>query len=426
MSAFSERKMVGHDNFVRFNPKSDKFKISKFKHIEFWTSDATNTARRFVWGLGFKQVCKSDLSTGNKHYASYVTQSQDAVFVFTAPYNNPNDREGSIAPHPNYCQTQAHKFITDHGLAVRAVGMGVECAKTAYEISVANGAVGVLEPTTLTDKVTGKSCVISEIQLFGDGVIRWISGDFDGPFLPNYENTPSPDFGYGISRVDHIVNNVPNMFDAVQYLANATGFHEFGEFTAEDVGTVDSGLNSMVLANNAEDILLPINEPTFGTKRKSQIQMFLEHYNGSGVQHIALKTNDIFMTMRELRKRSYIGGFEFMPAPNDIYYNRCPDRIGKDVLTPAQWLELKELGLLADRDDQGVLLQVFTKPLGDRPTVFIEIIQRIGCDKDNMGKDIEQIAGCGGFGKGNFAELFKSIEEFEKQMEESALKSTQK
>lgn len=420
MSAFADRKMVGADNFVRHNPMSDKFHIGGFRHVEFWTSDATNTSRRFTWGLGMKQVAHSDLSTGNKTYASVVTQTNETVFVFTAPYNNPKDQEGSVHPHPEYSQDKAHKFISDHGLAVRAVGITCNCAKTAYEVSTANGAVGVLPPTTLVDKETGKSLTISEIVLFGDGVIRWCSGDFDGPFLPNYTNMEGPDFCYGLTRIDHIVDNVPNMFDAVQYLANATGFHEFGEFTAEDVGTVDSGLNSMVLANNSQEVLLPINEPTHGTKRISQIQMFLDHYNGAGVQHIALKTNDIFVTMRELKKRSFIGGFEFMPAPNDVYYQRCPDRIGKDVLTDAQWVELKELGLLADRDDQGVLLQVFTKPLGDRPTVFIEIIQRVGCDKDDMGKDIPQLAGCGGFGKGNFGELFRSIEEFEKQMEASA------
>ena len=357
------------------------------------------------------------LFVGNKTYASFVVKSNETVFAFTAPYNNPHDQEGSIKPHPGYDQAYAHKFISDHGLAVRAIGITCNDARIAYEVSTANGAIGVLEPTVLVDKASGKTQVISEIKLVGDGVIRWVSGDFDGPYLPNYEPMEGPKFCYGITRIDHIVDNVPNLFEAVDYLCKATGMHEFSEFTADDVGTVDSGLNSMVIANNSEHILLPINEPTHGTKRKSQIQTYLDYNNGPGVQHIALKTNDIFATMRELRSRSYIGGFEFMPAPNDIYYQRCPARIGEDVLTKEQWVELKELGLLADRDDQGVLLQVFTKPLGDRPTNFIEIIQRIGCDKDNMGCDIEQTAGCGGFGKGNFGELFRSIEEFEKSLE---------
>eukprot|EP01006_Ploeotia_vitrea_P061141 TRINITY_DN77334_c0_g1_i1.p1 TRINITY_DN77334_c0_g1~~TRINITY_DN77334_c0_g1_i1.p1 ORF type:complete len:444 (+),score=2.56 TRINITY_DN77334_c0_g1_i1:43-1332(+) len=426
MSEFKkERKLVGADNFVRHNPYSDKFHMDKFHHMEFYCSDATNTSRRFTWGFGLRQIAKSDLSTGNKTYSSFVTQSNEITFVFTAPYNNPNDQEGTTTPHPQYNQREAHEMISKHGLFVRAVGISCNDAKVAYETAVANGAVGVLTPRVLVDDKTKKTLTISEIQLFGSGVLRFVSGDYVNDkhtFLPNYEAMESPDICYGLTRIDHIVNNVPNLFEAVDYLCGATGFHEFGEFTAEDVGTVDSGLNSMVLANNSQNVLLPVNEPTHGTKRKSQIQTFLDHHNGSGVQHIALKTNNIFHTMKELRKRSYIGGFEFMPAPNDIYYERCPERIGKDVLTEEQWKMVKELGILCDRDDQGVLLQIFTKPLGDRPTNFIEIIQRIGCDKDNKGKDIEQLAGCGGFGKGNFGELFRSIEEFEKQLEESAKK----
>ncbi len=198
---------------------------------------------------------------------------------------------------------------------------------------------------------------------------------------------------------------------------NMTGFHEFSEFTADDVGTVDSGLNSMVLASNNEYILMPVNEPTYGTKRRSQIQTYLEHNNGAGVQHIAILTNDVFATVREMRKRSLCGGFEFMPAPGPDYYKKIPDRIGHGVLSDEKLKELEELGLLADKDDQGVLLQVFTKPIGDRPTAFLEIIQRIGCDIDEQGHKKEQTAGCGGFGKGNFSELFKSIENFEKSLE---------
>ena len=435
-----ERKLVGFDNYVRNNPNSDLFKINKFHHMEFYTADATNTANRFTWGLGMHQVAKSDLSTGNKHYASYAVQSNEVLFIFTAPFNN-SDLEGSKPPHPGFSQPLAHKFIVDHGLAVRAVGISVDDATDAYNKSIANGAIGVLTPQTLVDKVTGLITVISEIKMFDDTVIRWISGTFTGPFLPNYETVNTPDINYGIFRLDHSVSNVPKLFAATDYLQAATGLHEFGEFTAEDIGTLDSGLNSMVLANNNEFVLFPINEPTFGTKRKSQIQTFLEHNNGAGIQHIALLTNDIFKTMRELRQRSLIGGFEFMPKPSIEYYQKIPERIGPNVLTSEQIEELNTLGLLADKDDQGVLLQVFTKPVGDRPTLFLEIIQRIGCDVDEAGQHKEPTGGCGGksikslcyliqfnlifpillgFGKGNFSELFKSIEEFEKQQEEAA------
>ena len=294
-------------------------------------------------------------------------------------------------------------------------------AAEAYNAATANGAVGVLAPVTVTDRKTGKSATYSEIKQFGDVVLRWVSGDYTGPVLPNYEPVEVPagsNNTCGLDRIDHIVSNVPNLFEAVDYIEAATGFHEFGEFTAADVGTVDSGLNSMVMANNNEFVLLPINEPTFGTPRKSQIQNFLEHNNGAGVQHIAVKTEDIFATMRQLKARTAFGGVDFMPQPGPEYYKKIPSRLGEDALTAAQIAELEELGLLADRDDLGILLQVFTKPICDRPTVFFEIIQRLGCDVDkDTGAKIEQSGGCGGFGKGNFSELFKSVENFEKETE---------
>jgi 4-hydroxyphenylpyruvate dioxygenase len=314
--------------------------------------------------------------------------------------------------------------------------------------------MGVLEPIEL-----GKAGeqVVSEVKLYGDVVLRYVSGSYKGPFLAGYEDMPdAPKLSYGIQRLDHAVGNVHNLLEAVSYIIRFTGFHEFAEFVAEDVGTVDSGLNSMVLANNNEMVLLPVNEPTHGTPRKSQIQTYLEQNEGPGLQHLALKTDDIFATLRQMRAVSHCGGFEFMPRPSDAYYKGLPAKIG-DVLTPAQFAEVKELGILADKDDQGVLLQIFTKPLGDRPTVFVEIIQRVGCmrevevpansvaaaatavsaaasaavDAASAGKGVgegvaemkaavakvmEQAAGCGGFGKGNFSELFKSIEEHERTL----------
>lgn len=348
-------------------------------------------------------------------------------------------------------QEFAHKFTQKHGLAIRALGISVGDAKEAYEVSVANGGVGVLSPKTLTDAASGKSLVVSEVKLYGDVVIRWVSGDFDGPYMPGYEAVESgPDvrcassssssclpldawstrltlaaclctsvrpplqLSIGIQRFDHCVGNVPKLIEAVEYVMGFTGFHEFSEFTAEDVGTVDSGLNSMVLASNNEMVLIPVNEPTFGTPRKSQIQTYLEQNVGPGLQHMALKTDDIFHTLAEMRKRSYLGGFEFMPRPEKGYYERLPARIGND-LSEKQYKQIEELGLLVDKDDQGILLQIFTKPLGDRPTVFFEIIERVGCMLDISGR-LEQAAGCGGFGKGNFSELFKSIEEYEKTL----------
>lgn len=414
--------LVGHANFVRHNPKSDKFDVRKFDHIEFYCGDATNASRRFAFGLGLALVGKADQSTGNHASASYVARSGDVTLVFTAPYALETAKApGADSPLPGFDAAAAFDFTKRHGLAVRALGIRVGDAADAYAVSVANGAEGVLSPTTLTDAATGTTTVLAEVKLYGDVVLRYVSGDYAGVFVPGYAplelegGAAEEEEGLGIERIDHCVGNVPKLAEAVAYVMKFTGFHEFAEFTAEDVGTLDSGLNSMVLASNNELVLLPINEPTFGTKRKSQIQTYLEQNVGAGLQHMALKTRDIFKTLAEMRRRSRYGGFEFMPAPNDAYYKQMPARIG-DVFSAEQYKQIQQLGLLVDKDDQGILLQIFTKPLGDRATVFFEIIERVGCMTESLAGRLEQAAGCGGFGKGNFSALFKSIEDYEKTL----------
>ena len=291
-------------------------------------------------------------------------------------------------------------------------------AEEAYNAAVANGAVGKVSPVVLKssspDEPEGEM-KLAEVLLYGEVHLRFISGNYQGHFLPGYAPVDSPDISFGLQRLDHCVGNVPNMLEAYNYLVNVTGFHEFAEFTAEDVGTVDSGLNSIVAASNNEMVLFPINEPTFGTKRKSQIQTYLEQNIGAGVQHLALKTDDIFSTLRHMRKAETLVGFELMPRPSDKYYRELRNKVG-DSLTEEQYKTCEQLGILVDKDDQGVLLQVFTRPVGDRPTLFIEIIERVGCMREVKRKQevkMEQAAGCGGFGKGNFKELFKSVEEYE-------------
>lgn len=413
-------KLVGFKNFVRQNPKSDRFRVNRFHHVEFWCTDATNTARRFSWGLGMPIVAKSDLSTGNTVHASYLLRSGDLRFVFTAPYSpsisDAADAGNSSASLPTFDHAACRTFAASHGLAARSIAVEVEDAEVAFNTSVAHGAKPSSPPVILDNLA-----VIAEVQLYGDVVLRYVSykdraNHLD--FLPGFEPTDeisSFPLDYGIRRLDHAVGNVPELAPAVAYVKSFTGFHEFAEFTAEDVGTSESGLNSVVLANNDEMVLLPMNEPVFGTKRKSQIQTYLEHNEGAGVQHLALVSEDIFRTLREMRKRSGVGGFEFMPSPPPTYYKNLKNRAG-DVLTDEQIKQCEELGVLVDRDDQGTLLQIFTKPVGDRPTIFIEIIQRVGCMlKDEEGKTYQK-GGCGGFGKGNFSELFKSIEEYEKTL----------
>ncbi|GER54030.1 4-hydroxyphenylpyruvate dioxygenase [Striga asiatica] len=415
-AAAAEFKLVGFKSFVRTNPRSDRFPVRRFHHIEFWCGDATNAARRFSWGLGMPLAAKSDLSTGNSAHASYLIRSGQLDFLFTAPYS-PSVSDPSTAAIPSFSLPAHRSFTSSHGLAVRAIAFEVDSAFSAYSTSISHGAISVSPPILLAD---GKTA-IAEVQLYGDAVLRYVSyGETSHLFLPGFEPVDNKssyqELDYGIRRLDHAVGNVPELGPAVEYLKKFLGFHEFAEFTAEDVGTAESGLNSVVLANNEENVLIPLNEPVYGTKRKSQIQTYLEHNEGPGVQHLALVSEDIFRTLEEMRKRSGVGGFEFMPSPPPTYYQNLKGRVG-DVLSDEQIKECERLGILVDRDDQGTLLQIFTKPVGDRPTIFIEIIQRIGCMlKDEHGRTYQK-GGCGGFGKGNFSELFRSIEEYEKMLE---------
>ncbi|KAG8469186.1 hypothetical protein KFE25_007704 [Diacronema lutheri] len=365
-------KLVGYANFKRSNPMTDRFDMRAFHHVEFLCGDAQTTAARWSYALGMPLVARSDLSTGNTRFASHVIGSGSIRFVFTAPTSSSDALDDA---HPSVTTTPRamREYVARHGLSAVAVAIHVEDAREAFERAVAGGAKPAMPPRTTP---ADGGCVVSEVLLHADGdaLLRFVSGaSADGAtgFLPGYAPTGAAlDETYGFVRLDHVVSNVAQLLPAVDYLIKAVGLHQFAEFTAEDVGTPFSGLNSMVLASNNESVLLPLNEPTTGSARKSQIQTYLEQHDGPGVQHIAIKTDDIFATA-EL----------------------CD-----------------ELGILADRDDQGVLLQIFTKPIGDRATLFLEVIQRIGCDE---GGAVEQKGGCGGFGKGNFHELFRAIEELE-------------
>mmetsp|Transcript_30882 Transcript_30882/g.73552 ORF Transcript_30882/g.73552 Transcript_30882/m.73552 type:complete len:378 (+) Transcript_30882:139-1272(+) len=334
------RKLVGCKNFQRVNPKSDKFDIKRFHHIEFWCGDATNTYKRFGHGLGMPLAARSDQSTGNSRYASYTLRSGELVFVFTSPYSAACAQPGGAAPMPWLDAGRHWEFVRKHGLAVRAVGLSVADAAEAWRVSTANGARGVLPPTTIEDPESGTAQELCEVELYGDVVLRFVGGTFKGPGIAGYkaEAPPEGSTGFGLNRLDHAVGNVHDLLEQVNYMEKITGFHEFAEFTAEDVGTVDSGLNSMVLANNSEFVLMPVNEPTFGTKRKSQIQTYLEQNEGPGLQHLALKTDDIFRTIRAMRSAS--GGFDFMPRASDAYYAKLPEKIG-DSLTPEQYKEVE-------------------------------------------------------------------------------------
>jgi len=436
-----------------------------FHHIEFYCGDAKATALRFSLALGMPIVCESGQFTGNDQCVSYGLESGNVRFVVTAPYSEEvqkmniggggNEEEFDAPdPLPGFDAGKAHSFFRRHGLAARAVGIEVKDVKKAFEEAVSRGATPVLEPTaispckslakTLSDDSELGKCDMAEVELYGDVVLRFLSfpnnsqqtssSPYFSSILPNMAPITKPKLKstYGLKRIDHAVGNVPDLLETLTKVAGYTGFHEFAEFTSEDVGTVDSGLNSVVLASDSEDVLLPLNEPTEG-RRKSQIQTYLEQNEGPGLQHIAIKTDDIFDTITKMRHaEEELGmGFELMAKPSDGYYRELPDRLG-DQLTEEQYQKLEELGILADADDEGVLLQIFTKPIGDRPTLFIEIIQRIGClynpeeEEDAVAAGEEESngakqrmlerPGCGGFGQGNFRELFKSIEDLEKTL----------
>lgn len=416
----SSRRLVGFDNFVRHNPRSDKFAVNDFDHLEYWCADATSSARRFSSAFGMQMTAASDIDNGSLQYTSFVLRSNDIRFVFTAPYWT--ESPPSPVPHtqsfPQYDKDEAFGLVKKHGLFVRAIGLQVANAEEAYNQCVANGGEGVLKPTTLTDE--SGTIIYSEVKWTGDVVLRFVQGrsSYKGSYLPGYQERVRNPVNFGLHRVDHVVTNCPNLLDVTDFAMKMLGFHEFSEFVAADVGTLDSGLNSMVLANNDQTVLLPVNEPTFGTRRKSQIQSYLEHHQGAGVQHIAIQTFDILKTIKSMVEQGDFGGVDFMPAPAPSYYSdHVPKKMG-DMVTAELIAECQKYGILIDRDEEGGLLQIFTKPLLDRPTLFVEIIQRLGCPLP----DGKQKPACGGFGKGNFGALFKSIEDWEKQRDGEEVK----
>merc|ERR1711871_65490 len=248
--------------------------------------------------------------------------------------------ESLKAPFPGFNGTVAASFFDKHGLGVKAIGIEVDNVQEAWTTMFGEGAVSILEPTIVSHQADNLKAVpaeksptgyvkYAEVSLYGDVVLRLIesSKTFHGNFWPNFEDvdvalppTLAPVGNYGLHRFDHIVGNLFDLAEGKRYIAKITGFHDFAQFVAEYVGTIDSGLNSVVLANNNEMVLLPLNEPTYGTKRKSQIQTYLEQNNGAGVQHMALLTDDIFHTVGRIRAMGPMGGFEFMAKPSVEYY----------------------------------------------------------------------------------------------------------
>lgn len=343
-------------------------------YVEFYVSNAKQIAHYYQSAWGFQPVAYKGLETGSRDVVSYVVRQGKITFVLTSPLQKGGD---------------VNRHIDLHGDGVKVVALWVDDATSAWEETTKRGAKSYLEPETLEDK-HGK-IVRSGIYTYGETVHIFVERtEYDGPFMPGFQawNPSYQPQSAGLKYIDHTVGNVDwgEMNKWIDFYRDVLGFGQIISFDDKDISTEYSALMSKVMANGNGRIKFPINEPAEG-KKKSQIEEYIDFYNGAGVQHLALATNDIIKTVRELQSR----GVEFLTIPT-TYYDDLIERVGpidEDVES------LRELGVLVDVDDEGYLLQLFTKPLGIRPTMFIEVIQRKGAKS---------------FGKGTFKALFEAIE----------------
>jgi 4-hydroxyphenylpyruvate dioxygenase len=354
----------------------DFMPIKGWDHIEFYVGNAKQAAHFYATTFGFTPVAYAGLETGARDRASYVLQQGKVRLVLTS----------ALAP-----DSPIAKHALLHGDGVKDVALEVPDAEVAYREAVARGANGVLEPTVSEDSFGRVKR--SAIYTYGETLHSFVERqDYAGPFLPGYQALPGAQDqnprGVGLAAIDHVVGNVElgKMNEWVSFYEKVLGFTQIIHFTDEAISTEYSALMSKVMQGGNGKIKFPINEPAIG-KKKSQIDEYLEYYRGPGVQHIALITGDIIETVRKLQAQ----GVEFI-AGIPTYYDELEDRVGK-IDEPID--ELARLGILVDRDDDGYLLQIFTRNLQDRPTVFFEVIQRKGAR---------------GFGEGNFKALFEAIE----------------
>ncbi len=344
-------------------------------YVEFYVGNAKQAAHFYITAFGFQPLAYAGPETGMKDRASYVVRQNKLTFVLTTPLRSGNE----IADH-----------IYKHGDGVKVLALKVDDAASALEETTKRGAKQYKELTTLTDN--DGEVKLSGIHTYGDTVHLFIErSNYNGVFMPGYRAWSNPYFKTsetGLQYVDHCVGNVGwnQMNPWVAFYENVMGFRNILSFDDNDISTEYSALMSKVMSNGNGYVKFPINEPAEG-KKKSQVEEYLDYYNGEGVQHVALATNNIVETVTALRSR----GVEFLQVPT-TYYDDLLDRVGHidEDLQP-----LKELGILVDRDDEGYLLQIFTKPVEDRPTLFFEISQRKGAQS---------------FGKGNFKALFEAIE----------------
>ena len=357
-----------------FTTSVDFLPLNGTDHLEFYVGNAKQSAYYYQVAWGYKLVAYAGPETGVRDRASYVLQQEKIRLVLTTSLD------------PNSEITRHH---AQHGDGVKFLSLWVDDATASFNETVKRGARPFMEPTTFEDEFG--TVVISGIYTYGETVHKFVERkNYKGAFLPGYK-APATSMDVkpvGLKYVDHCVGNVElgKMNDWVEFYENVMGFKLLLTFDDKDISTEYSALMSKVVSNGNGYIKFPINEPADG-KKKSQIEEYLDFYHGAGVQHIAVETYDIIHTVGELRRR----GVDFLYVPEN-YYDDVLDRVGQ---VDEDLNELKKLNILIDHDESGYLLQIFTKPVEDRPTLFFEIIQRKGAKS---------------FGKGNFKALFESIE----------------
>lgn len=350
------------------------YTINGFDYCELYVGNAKQTAHYYQTTMGFKIIAYQGLETGSRESVSYVLNQGLINLILTSPLKK---------------DTTIGKHIDRHGDGMKNIAFTVNDSKTAWEESIKRGAQSEFKPIVIHDDF-GKA-TISAIRTFGDTIHSFIERkNYKGPFLPGFIAFEDKLISQncGLFHIDHVVGNQPDgeMQTVCNFYEEVFGWHRFWSVDDKDINTNYSALRSIVMANDNERIKMPINEPAEGLK-VSQIQEFIDYYDTGGVQHLALSTKNIIKTVKLMQEN----GVDFLPTPKS-YYKNLEIRIGKideDIMT------LSKLGILVDKDENGYMLQIFTKPLQDRPTLFFEIIQRKGSNS---------------FGKGNFKALFKSIE----------------
>lgn len=348
-------------------------------YVEFYVGNAKQAAHFYKTAFGFQSCAYKGLETGSKDQVSYVISQDKIKIVLTSPLNS---------------RSPINDHIVKHGDGVKVVALWVEDARKAYEETTSRGARSFMEP--VVEKDQHGQVVRSGIYTYGETIHLFVERkNYNGIFMPGFVEWKS-DYNpesTGLKYIDHMVGNVGwgEMNTWVKWYEEVMGFVNFLSFDDKQIHTDYSALMSKVMSNGNGRIKFPINEPAEG-KKKSQIEEYLEFYEGPGVQHLALATDDIIKTVSMLRAQ----GVEFLPPPPKSYYEAIPARLGSHMEMMKEDLkELEKLSILVDADEEGYLLQIFTKPLQDRPTLFFEIIQRMGAK---------------GFGAGNFKALFESIE----------------